>query len=68
MTRDISKAFIRHGVSNTWGDVGGTVGTLGQSSANSSEPTSMEADIDEMSVAVAVGVEKVDAEEWRAES
>ena len=48
-------------VENAWDDVGGTVGTLSQSFV--SESTSMEAAIDETSVAVGVGVEKVDAED-----
>ena len=41
---------------------------LSQSSADSSESINVEAAIDEMSVAVAVGVENVDAEERRTES
>jgi hypothetical protein len=45
-----------------WDDVG----TLNQPSADSSESTNVEAAIDEMSVAMAVGVVKVAAEEWRA--
>jgi hypothetical protein len=54
---------IRYACREDLGRYRGTVGTLSQSSVNSSEPTSVGAAMDDMSVTVGVCVEQVDPRE-----